>query len=164
MYVLRLTIREFVLRGFVMSVSRRDFLALLGTSVAAAAAVAAVGSKGQSALPAGNWIVEQIGAVHKGAVPITLRHDQTGERLLVEACRKGSLANPVVAGRRFDLFLANDGKGAAPTPAHHVAAVRSLADHLDRNVKAVPETVLTMAKRQRVHGELHTTNDDFAVG
>ncbi|MBI5611377.1 MAG: hypothetical protein HY902_21070 [Deltaproteobacteria bacterium] len=154
-----------------MSVSRRDFLALLGTSVAAAAAVAAVGSKGQSegstglgALPAGNWIVEQIGAVHKGAVPITLRHDQTGERLLVEACRKGSLANPVVAGRRFDLFLANNGQGAAPTQAHHMAAVRSLADHLDRNVKAVPDTVLTMAKRQRVHGDLHTTNDDFAVG
>ncbi len=162
-----------------MSVSRRDFLALLGTSVAAAAAVAAVGSKGQSAaaagqssLPAGNWIVEQIGAVNKGAVPITLRHDQTGERLLVEACRRsgqrsrlgGAMANPVVAGRRFDLFLANNGQGSAPTQAHHHVALRALADHLDRNVKQVPETVLTMAKRQRVHGGLHTTNDDSAVG
>jgi len=146
-----------------MSVSRREFLALLGTSVAATAAVAVAGAEGvapQGATPpvAGRWIVDQIGAVSKGAVPITLRHDLTGEVLHIEACKRSASANPIASSARFDLFLANDGAGRAPTARHHVAAVRSLAEHLDR--AEVPHGVVTMAEREAIHAELRATADD----
>jgi hypothetical protein len=157
-----------------MSVSRRDFIALLGTSVAAAAAVSAAGkpstlsgattSTGASASTAGSdWIVEQIGAVSKGAVPITLRNASSGEHLLVEACRKGASLPAVASSRHFDLFLANNGRGQAQTPVHHVAAARALGAHLDRHVEAVPATVMTMDSRQAAHGELHRVNDDHVA-
>ncbi len=111
---------------------------------------------------AGSWIVEQIGAVDKGAVSISLRHDATGERLLVDVCRKGS-ANAPASSRHFDLFLANAGQGQAPTPRHHVEAVRALAGHLDRHVRAVPATLQTQDTRLAEQVDLHRTNDDFAA-
>lgn len=146
-----------------MSVTRRDFLALLGTSVAAGAVVAVGVSKSAASAPAtvsGNWIVDQIGAVSKGAVPITLRHDVTGETLRVDACRRGLASNPVASSAHFDLFIANNGRGAAPTTRQQLAAVKGLAAHLDRNVADVPAQVLTMRERQAAHAELHTTSDD----
>ncbi|MSQ83638.1 MAG: hypothetical protein EXR77_12260 [Myxococcales bacterium] len=148
-----------------MSVSRRDFLALLGTSVAATAAVAAGVSAslhpaGTAQAADGSWIVEQIGAVSKGAVPITLRHDRSGEILRIEACRRGLAANPVARSAHFDLFIANDGRGHAQTARGHVAAAHSLAEHLDRNVKTVPDTVLTMRDRLSAHADLHGIGDD----
>lgn len=153
-----------------MSVSRREFLTLLGTSFAGVAAVASLAQVGSAAAPAsslpqpaqagaGNWIVEQIGAVNKGAVSISLRHDATGERLLVDVCRKGA-ANAPASSRHFDLFLANAGQGQAPTPRHHVAAVRALAGHLDQHVRSVPATLQTQATRLTEHVDLHRTNDD----
>ncbi len=151
-----------------MSVSRREFLALLGTSIAGTAAVAvaganSAGSATPSAEPAdAGWIVDQIGAVSKGAVPITLRRASTGEVLRVDACRRGLAANPVASSRQFDLFLANDGRGNAPSPRHHVAAAQGLAAHLDRKIVAsLPAAVLTMQQRQAVHAELHTSSDDL---
>ena len=149
-----------------MSFSRRDFLALVGTSVAGVAVVGAAGrslaAATTSTVAAGSdsWIVQSIGAVQKGAVPITLVHAVTGERLQVEACRRGSGRQAVASSRQFDLFLVNNGQGHVQTPASHTVAVRSLAKHLDRTVKAVPNTVVTMAARQSNHAELYTTNDD----
>ena len=151
-----------------MSFSRRDFIALVGTSVAGVAVVSAAGrsvsvpasSSSVAAKGADSWVVDSIGAVAKGAVPITLRHATTGERLSVEACRRGSGRQAVASSRDFDLFLVNNGQGHAQTPASHTLAVRSLAKHLDKTVKAVPSTVVTMAKRQSKHAELYTTNDD----
>ncbi|MBM4344721.1 MAG: hypothetical protein FJ100_15250 [Deltaproteobacteria bacterium] len=145
-----------------MSVSRRDFMALLGTSVAVTVAGSAVlvaaGAPTNGA--AGKWIVEHIGAVSKGAIPVTLRNDATGEVLRVEACRRGLAANPVAKSAQFDLFLANDGKGHAQTNRDHVAAVQGLAAHLDRTVHSVPAAVQTMGERLSAHAELHTTADD----
>jgi hypothetical protein len=150
-----------------MSFSRRDFIALVGTSVAGAAVVGAAGrsvsatsSSSVAKKATDSWVVDSIGAVAKGAVPITLRHATTGERLSVEACRRGSGRQAVASSRDFDLFLVNNGQGHAQTPASHTLAVRSLAKHLDKTVKAVPSTVVTMASRQSKHAELYTTNDD----
>lgn len=156
-----------------MSVSRREFLTLLGTSFAGVAAVAGLGqlsaaagataSAGQdtAAVAGGRWIVDQIGAVNKGAVPVTLRNDLSGEQLLVDVCRKGS-ANAVASSRHFDLFLANAGQGNAPTPSHHVQAARALATHLDRHVRAVPATLQTQDARLASQLDLHRRNDDLA--
>ena len=144
-------------------------MALVGTSVAGVAAVSAVGRSATAPVAAAGsagaarsdqWVVESIGAVAKGAVPITLVHATTGERLNVEACRRGSGRKSVASSRDFDLFLANNGQGHAPTSASHTVAIRSLAKHLDKNVKAVPATVVTMAARQSKHAEVYTTNDD----
>lgn len=156
-----------------MSVSRRDFLALVGTSVAGAAVVGAAGRSISSSFndkklgdkkvsgSADSWIVESIGAVQMGAVPITLKHAVSGERLSVEACRKGFSGRQAVASsKQFDLFLVNNGQGHAQTPASHTLAVRSLAKHLDRTVKAVPTTVQTMEARLTQHSELFQQNDD----
>ncbi len=145
-----------------MSVSRRDFMALLGTSVAVtvAGSAALVAAGAPAKAPAGKWIVEHIGAVSKGAIPVTLRNDVTGETLRVEACRRGLAANPVAKSAHFDLFVANDGQGHAPTNRDHVAAVQGLAAHLDRTVQAVPATVLTMGERLTAHADLHATADD----
>ena len=146
-----------------MSFTRRDFIALVGTSVAGAAVVSAAGRSVAAASPSSatdSWVVDAIGAVAKGAVPITLRHAVTGELLHVEACRRGSGRQAVASSRDFDLFLVNNGQGHAQTPASHTIAVRSLAKHLDKTVKAVPSTVVTMAARQSKHADLYTTNDD----
>jgi hypothetical protein len=155
-----------------MSVSRREFLTLLGTSFAGVAAVAGLGQlggsasstapagQGASATTGGNWIVDQIGAVDKGAVPVALRNDLSGEKLRVDVCRKGS-ANAVASSRHFDLFLANAGQGNAPTPRHHVEAARALAAHLDRHVRAVPATLQTQDHRLASQLDLHRTNDDL---
>lgn len=149
-----------------MSVSRRDFIALVGTSVAGAAVVGAAGrqvaaaSSNATTAAADRWVVDSIGAVSKGAVPITLVNSTNGDRLVVEACRRGSGRQAVASSRDFDLFLVNNGQGHTQTPASHTLAVRSLAKHLDKTVKAVPATVTTMAARQSKHAELYTTNDD----
>lgn len=150
-----------------MSVSRRDFLALLGTSfavatVAAATTGVAAGTAGQSAasLSADRWVVAEVGAVTKGAVPITLRNTASGETLLVEACRRGGAKAPVAQSAKLDLFLANNGQGSAPTPVAHVRAARALAAHLDRTVAQVPAAVLTQSARLDRHAELSQVNDD----
>lgn len=150
-----------------MSVSRRDFLALVGASLAGAAAFAVVGRTASASAPStsgGHWFVRQVGAVSKGAVPITLEHSATGETLKVEACRRGGAQHAVASSRKFDLLLVNNGEGRAQTPREHVAAVRALAEHLDRNVKAVPAPLLTQDARLRQVAELTTTNDDFVTG
>lgn len=148
-----------------MSVSRRDFLALLGTSFAVATVVSATNGAGAvsqaaAAGQADRWVVAQVGAVAKGAVPITLRNTVTGETLLVEACRRGGAKAPVAQSKHLDLFLANNGQGAAPTPAAHVQAARALAAHLDRTVTSVPAAVLTQSARLDRHAELSQVNDD----
>jgi len=148
-----------------MSVSRRDFLALLGTSFAVATVAAATNgastvSQTAAAGQADRWVVAQVGAVAKGAVPITLRNTATGETLLVEACRRGGAKAPVAQSKHLDLFLANNGQGAAPTPVAHVQAARALAAHLDRTVTSVPAAVLTQSARLDRHAELSQVNDD----
>jgi hypothetical protein len=153
-----------------MSFSRRDFLALLGTSVAGAAALSAVGklNAGTDAAvrstTADTWTVQAVGAVQKGAVPITLTNNASGERLVVEACRRGSGREAVASSQAFDLFLANQGDGNKQTPRHHVVAARALARHLDELGVQVPAPVLTMDARLSRHGELFDTNDDFVRG
>jgi hypothetical protein len=153
-----------------MSFSRRDFLALLGTSVAGAAALSAVGklNAGTDAAvrstTADTWTVQAVGAVQKGAVPITLTNNASGERLVVEACRRGSGREAVASSQAFDLFLANQGDGSKQTPRHHVVAARALARHLDELGVEVPTPVLTMDARLSRHGELFDTNDDFVRG
>ncbi len=153
-----------------MSFSRRDFLAILGTSVAGAAAIAA-GSQLAAGSPAVStasavdaWTVHAVGAVQRGAVPITLIHQASGERLVLEACRKGSGRSAVASSDAFDLFLANQGDGQKQTPRHHILAARSMARRLDAMKVEVPGTVLTMDARLSQHNELFDTNDDFVRG
>ena len=153
-----------------MSVSRRDFLAIVGTSVAGAAALSQVpgqaglssqfGAPEAAAADAGNWLVDSVGAVDKGALPIRLVHQTTGEVLLVDACRRGAGRKPVASSRAFDLYLANNGAGRVQTPKAHVLASRALARHLDLHVTEAPAPVLTMDARLSRHGELYARNDD----
>ncbi len=154
-----------------MSLTRRNFMALIGTTFAGVAVIAA--SKNLAVSPNAspvlggdndNWRVDSIGAVSKGAVPITLVNTVSGERIVVEACRRGSGRSPVASSKAFDLFVVNNGGGKAETPRSHTLAARSLAKHLDRKVVKVPETVVTMDARLHKHNELFQTNDDFVVG
>lgn len=150
-----------------MSLTRRDFLALVGTSLAGAAAVATVGRTSATAGAAKvdeTWQVAAVGAVTKGAVPITLRNQQTGEQIVVEACRRSGRPGAVAASRDFDLFVVNNGAGRAQTPRSHVVAARALARHLDSQPVQVPEPVLTMEARLSRHADLLDTNDDFVTG
>jgi len=151
-----------------MSISRRDFMSLVGGSVAGAAAVA-VGSKIVSSSPAvassnklDAWRVAEVGQVALGAVPILLVNRASGEELRVEACGRGSRLHPVASSKRFDLFVANGGDGSARTSRDHVLVTRALARKLDRQVDAVPAGVLTMEARQRAHRGLYETNDEIA--
>ncbi|MSP92274.1 MAG: twin-arginine translocation signal domain-containing protein [Myxococcales bacterium] len=154
-----------------MSVSRRDFLGLVGVSVVGVAALGVAGSvssRAQARRPARrrDWIVQSVGAVQKGAVPIVLHDRASGELLTVEACRSAATGGAdrvaVAKSAQFDLFLVNDGAGRAPTAVDHVAAVRALAEHLDRAGVGVPATVLTQDARLQQHRGLRDTNDDFA--
>lgn len=160
-----------------MSFSRRDFIALIGTSVAGAAALAvgnqlATDSGGQAhaggiAAADDNWTVQAVGAVHKGAMAITLVHNVTREQLILEACRRATGQQDgreaVASSKTFDLFLANQGNGHKPTPRQHVIAARALARRLDQIGVAAPQPLLTMNDRLARHGELFDTNDD-AIG
>ncbi len=147
-----------------MSISRRDFMSLVGTSVAGATAVAAAvryagaPSATSSQPDLRSWHIAEVGAVDRGAVPFTLENRTTGERLRVEACRSGSRRNPVASGGEFDLFLHNNGSGSSATQREHQLVARSLARRLDRT--AAPEAVLTMDARLDKHPELFDTNDD----
>ncbi len=154
-----------------MSVSRRDFLGLVGTTIAGVAVVAAgqkwVKAQSSQTIQAGQadaWTVQAVGAVRHGAVPVTLVHQVTGEQLVVEACRRGSSRPAVASSSRFDLFLANRGDGRTETPRHHELAARALAKHLDQLGAEAPSAVLTMDARLRTHRELFDTNDDFVRG
>ena len=165
--------------GCVMSISRRNFLALLGTAVAGASAVGATSggsaTLGGSAARAGRqagaakagkkngvWIVREIGAVRTGAVPITLTHRETGENLLLEACQRGMGHTPVAQSAQFDLYLVNQGAGNVRTDREHVLAARALAGALDRLPSSALPDVLTMADRAARHPELREVNDDLA--
>ncbi|MCO4764327.1 MAG: hypothetical protein KC502_22645 [Myxococcales bacterium] len=152
-----------------MSISRRDFMSLVGTSVAGATALAAsaryAGSTAQGAQSTAHlqqWRVAAIGAVDRGAVPFTLENSQTGERIRVDACRTGSRRGPVASSSKFDLFLHNGGSGSSPTERDHQLVARSLAKRLDAERSQAPEAVLTMDARLDRHPELFQTNDDRA--
>jgi hypothetical protein len=147
-----------------MSVSRRDFMALVGTAVAGASILSrsSLAASAQTAAPptdAARWTVQSVGSVRHGAVPITLANQVNGELLVVDACRRG-LSSPVASSRHFDLFLANQGEGRKSTPRHHTLAVRALAEHLDRLGIEAPAPVQTMSARLAQHDGLRTVNDD----
>ena len=144
-----------------MSVSRRDFLALVGTAVAGAAVLSRskLAAAQPAAVKADRWTVQTVGAVKHGAVAITLVHQTTGEKLVVDACRHGK-NSPVASSKQFDLFLANQGEGSKATPRHHTLAVRSLAKQLDKLDVKVPAPVLTMDARLAKHDALRSVNDD----
>lgn len=154
-----------------MSISRRNFLTLLGAALAGAtggsiaarsgATKAAATGKAASAKTDDVWIVREIGAVRTGAVPITLEHRQTNERLVVEACRRGSGHAPVAQSERFDLFLVNQGAGDVRTERAHVLAARALASALNRLPSDQVPNVLTMSDRASKHPELLEINDDL---
>ncbi|HAN30265.1 MAG TPA: hypothetical protein DCQ06_01585 [Myxococcales bacterium] len=150
-----------------MSISRRDFLSLVGTSVAGAAAVTAgsqlIGrqnSAGQ-AVNLNEWQVSEVGSLDRGAVPFTLRNARTGESLRVDACRRSSGGRtPVASSRELDLFLHNNGAGSEATQREHQLVTRALAKRLDAQQASAMDTMLTMDARLDRHPDLHQTNDD----
>lgn len=151
-----------------MSISRRDFLSLVGTSVAGAAAVAATAKAtgrtvGVHKAPAHNatWKVSAVGRVQQGSVPVTLTHEATGEQLRIDICRRSAGAQPVARSARYDLFVVNGGTGATPTTRDHHVAARALAKKLDQAGVKAPKTLKTMERRLAEHPELHDNNDDF---
>ncbi len=152
-----------------MSISRRDFMTLLGGSVVGAAAVAAGGRLNPSRPAAGvsqarldAWKVAEIGQVQHGAVPITVANGSTGERITFEVCRKGSVRAPVATSSHYDLYVANGGTGNTPSRREHVLVGRALSQRLDHAVGAAPVGLLTMDERLASHPELFNTSDDFA--
>lgn len=149
-----------------MSISRRDFISLVGTSVAGATALA-VGARyaagtavSTAAAPTQSWHITEVGAIQRGAVPFILQNQETGEQLQIDACRRGSRRSPVASSREFDLFLHNGGSGSAHTQPSHEIVARSLATRLDQQRTQAPEAVLTMDDRLSRHPELFQTNDD----
>ena len=151
-----------------MSISRRDFMSLIGSSVAGAAALTVgsryIHSSGAQSTDAASlkaWRVSAVDPVEQGAVPIVLENTVSGETLRVDICRKGSRLSPVAQSQRFDLFLANGGNGASPTRREHTLVVRSLARRLDAEGAQVPNSVLSMDARLAEHPELFDTSDDI---
>ena len=153
-----------------MSISRRDFISLVGTSVAGATAIA-VGARyaasaatsaatSTTAAATQTWHITEVGAIARGAVPFVLQNQETGEQLRIDACRRGSRRSPVASSRQFDLFLHNNGSGSAHTQPSHEVVARSLASRLDQQRTQAPEAVLTMDDRLDRHPELFQTNDD----
>ena len=150
-----------------MSISRRDFMSLVGGSVAGATAVA-VSSKLVTNAPAASvsavqqdWRIAEIGQPSTGAQPLLLVNHSNGEELHIELCRRGSRQQPVASSRHFDVFLANGGNGAVRTSREHVVVARNLAGKLDRHFAQVPRGVLSMDERQARHRELYETSDDI---
>ncbi|MEY3014975.1 MAG: hypothetical protein RIT45_3710 [Pseudomonadota bacterium] len=151
-----------------MSINRREFISLVGTSVAGATAVAvgarALGSSASVAQPSniGDWTIAEVGVVDRGAVPFILERKGSGERIRVEACRRGSRQQPVAQSRELDLFLANNGDGTARTAREHELVARALARHIDAARAPVPASVVSLDTRHARHRELFTTADDLA--
>ena len=152
-----------------MSISRRDFISLVGASVAGATAVA-VGSQlleGQvgattTVEPVGDWSVAEVGQVDRGALPFVLENRTTGERLRIEACRHGARLEPVARSAELDLFVANNGDGSARTVREHQLVARALARKIDSVSAQVPVSVTSMDARHAQHRGLFTTADDLA--
>jgi hypothetical protein len=83
------------------------------------------------ALPPGSsvgaCVVERVGAVHCGAVPVVLR-DPSARRFQVDVLRRNPAGTPGIANTAgLSLFLANEGHGATPTHEQHGLAVLGLA-------------------------------------
>lgn len=152
-----------------MSVSRRDFISLVGASVAGAAVVTA-GAKASDAPAAaatategsGDWSVAEVGQVDRGALPFVLENRKTGERLRIEACRHGDRLEPVARSADLDLFVANHGDGSARTVREHQLVARALARQIDEVRAQVPVSVTSMDARHAQHRGLFTTADDHA--
>ena len=152
-----------------MSISRRDFMTLLGGSVVGAAAVAAGGKLSAQRPKAAtsqtrldSWKVAEIGQIQLGAVPITVANGNTGERITFEVCRKGSVRTPIATSAHYDLYVANGGTGNTPSQREHVLVGRALSQRLDRTIGAAPSGLLTMDDRLARHPELFDTSDDLA--
>ena len=149
-----------------MSISRRDFLSLVGTSVAGAAAVSAgtqlIGRGSSASRTMNDWQVSEVGAIDRGAVPFTLSNARTGEALRIDACRRGSRRSPVASSREFDLFVHNNGAGNAATQKEHQLVARALAKRLDAERTPAADAMLTMDARLSRHPDLYDTNDDPA--
>jgi hypothetical protein len=169
--------------GVAMSISRRDFINLVGTSVAGASAIAVsarmlsgnvaadspttvspttVSPTTGSPASVGNWSVAEVGAVDRGAIPFIIENRDSGERIRIEGCRRGSRLQPVAQSRDLDLFLANNGDGSARTAREHELVARALARHIDANRSAMPASVVSLDTRHARHRELFTTADDPA--
>ncbi|MCB9739005.1 MAG: hypothetical protein H6747_07040 [Deltaproteobacteria bacterium] len=151
-----------------MSINRREFISLVGTSVAGATAVAVgaralgTGSVSDAPLGAADWTIAEVGQVDRGAVPFVLERRGSGERIRIEACRRGSRQQPVAQSRDLDLFLANNGDGVARTAREHELVARALARHIDAQHTPVPATVVSLDDRHARHRELFSTADDLA--
>lgn len=163
-----------------MSISRRDFLGLVGGSVAGATVVAAgvraggVASSGaassgtaagvteQAPAALAAWVVAEVGQVDRGALPFVLENRSTGERLRVEACRHGQGSAPVARSAEFDLFVANHGDGGARTAREHELVARALAKQLDGVRATAPAGVTSLDARHAQHRSLFTTADDVS--
>ncbi len=141
---------------------------LVGSSVAGAAVVAAgaralQGSSDAAELASvGDWHVAEVGAVDRGALPFLLENRNSGERLRVEACRRGARLEPVARSAEFDLFLANQGDGAAQTTRTHQIVARALARRLDADGARAPVGVTSLEARHAAHRDLFSTADDPA--
>jgi hypothetical protein len=77
--------------------------------------------------PVGECVLERVGAVHCGAVPVVLR-DPAGRRFQVDVLRRDPRGMQGIANTQgLSLFLANDGRGDTPTHEQHGLAVLALS-------------------------------------
>jgi hypothetical protein len=80
--------------------------------------------------PVAECVVERVGAVHCGAVPVVLR-DPGGQRFQIDVLRRDPAGTPGIGNTAgLSLFLANEGHGATPTHEQHGLAVLALASQL----------------------------------
>jgi len=147
-------------------VSRRQLVGMVAT---AAAVVPALSSKPgfaastspeetrqdllvplQPGSPLGDWTVLAIGAVHAGAVSVSLR-DSQGVRFFIDICKRDDApdaARPPARSDLYDLYLSNEGDGATATLENHGLAAFALAEILRSNEHSVLlEGMLTRRER-----------------
>lgn len=156
-----------------LAVSRRRMLALVGASVVVVPVVASAresrslpsqseaetgGRQDASGLVAplrpgsrlGAWRVQALSTVRHGAVTVGLVDGLGGSFCLDICARDEGVGAAVAPGRseHYDVFLANEGKGADPTHEDHGLAAMALAEIVRANENAVrPEGMLTLRER-----------------
>lgn len=149
-----------------MSISRRGFMSLLGSSVAGAAVITVgsrvVGSPVAKTNAMDDWHIASIEKIDRGAAPFVLENRSTGAQLRIDVCRRGSAHAPLAESRDFGLYLANGGSGATRTGREPTVVARALARRLDSDRIEVPEALLSMEARLSQHPGLQDTSDDVA--
>jgi hypothetical protein len=98
----------------------------------------------------GDCVLERVGPVHLGAVPIVLR-DREDHRIQVDVLRRDRAGTQGIGNTAgLSLFLANQGRGDTPTRERHGLAVLALARLLGEREQEVLRLAGLLTLEQRL--------------